>query len=304
MKQLSRFLACLTLAASLLCGTSLPAHADVGNIDWGDYGGGYSGGYDGGYGGGYDGGYVFIGDTGSLGSTSVVTIVAVIVVVLVICYIRSKTVSGRQTTSAQPMRTLRQSAENTITAADEQAVIEKIRALDPDFAAEQFKTYAGDVIVRVQEAWEARDWSVIRPFESDKLFALHQRQLNEFIDQKKTNHMDQQYIQRVSLAAFTEDGANEVLTVRVDMSLCDYTTDDATGQIISGVKTLKLLRAYRLEFIRTAGTKTDTDQSCRAANCPSCGAPLELGASGKCEYCGCVVTSGRYGWVLNAYNPW
>lgn len=306
MKHFLRLLAAMALITVLSCGALVPASADVGNVDWG--GGDIGGGYD--YGGGFDydyggGDYIFIGDGGSFGGVSIGTVVVVVVAVLVITYLRSKNGTGTSsTTTAQPMQTVRQSPANSITETEEQAVIAQIRANDPDFAAEQFKTYAGDVILRVQEAWESRDWGVIRPYESDKLFALHQRQLQEFIDQKKTNHMDSQYIEKVTLAAFTADGANEVLTVRVDMSLCDYTTDDATGNIVTGVKNMKLVRAYRLEFIRSAGTQTTSGEAVKSHTCPSCGAPLDLNASGRCSYCDCVVTSGQYGWVLNGYNKW
>ena len=303
MKKLFRLLAVAFVFAALFCAVLVPVSADVGNVDWGaggydDYGGGYDYGYGG-------GDYIFIGDGGSLGGVSVGTVVVVVVVVLVITYLRSKnSSSGASSTAAQPMQTVRQSAPNTITEAEEQAVIVRVREADPDFAAEQFKAYASDVILRVQEAWETRDWGVIRPYESDKLFAVHQRQLEEYIEQKKTNHMDGQYIEKVTLTAFTNDGANEVLIARVDMSLCDYTTDDATGNIIAGVKNMKLVRAYRLEFIRSAGTKTVAGENVKSHNCPSCGAPLELNAAGRCSYCDCVVTSGQYGWVLNAYNKW
>ncbi len=303
MKRFFRPLAAAALLAALLALTLLPISADVGNVDW-DVGGGFDdfgGGYDYDYGGSD---FIFIGDGGS-GGVSVGTVVIVVVIVLVISYVKSKNKTGSGGASpARPQQTVRQSAANPITEAEEQAVIAQIRTTDPAFAAEPFKTFAGDVILRVQEAWESRDWAVVRPYESDKLFAVHQRQLEEYIAQKKTNHMDNQYIERVTLAAFRADGANEVLTVRVDMSLCDYTTDDATGNIIAGVKNMKLVRAYRLEFIRTAGRKTERGGETKSHTCPSCGAPLDLNAAGRCSYCDCVVTSGEYGWVLNAYNKW
>jgi len=300
MRILFRALAAAVLLAALLALVLLPASADVGNIDW-DIGGGFDdfgGGYDFDYGGSN---YIFVGD-GSPGGVSVGTVVLVVVIVLVVSYVKSKNKTG--SSPARPQQTVRQSAANPITEAEEQAVIAQIRAADPAFAAEPFKAYAGDVILRVQEAWESRDWDVIRPVVSDRLFALHRRQLEEYIAQKKTNHIDNQYIERVTLAAFRTDGANEVLTVRVDMSLCDYTTDDTTGEILSGVKTMKLARAYRLEFIRTAGRKTEVGGGTKAHTCPSCGAPLDLNAAGRCAYCDCVVTSGEYGWVLGAYNKW
>lgn len=300
MKRLSLILAFLLTLACF----ALPLSADVGNVDWGGGGGGGGGGYD--YG-GYDYGgdsYISTGD-GEMSTFDVVLIVGFIIVFLIVWNKMSKMPkSGGTTVTKSGGMTVRQSGANTITPEQEAAVVEQVRAIDPDFAAEQFRAYASDVILRVQEAWEARDWAVVRPYESDKLFAVHQRQLQEYIDHKKTNHMDGQYIEKVTLAGFAQDGANEVLTVRIDMSLSDYTTDDATGAVVDGSQHAKFYRAYRLEFIRSAGTKTVAGEDVKSHACPSCGAPLDLNAAGRCAYCDCVVTSGRYGWVLNAYNKW
>ena len=57
---------------------------------------------------------------------------------------------------------------------------------------------------------------------------------------------------------------------------------------------------YLLTFTRKKGvpTKTGTDQSSVVA-CPHCGAPTSITSSGQCEYCGFIVTTGEYGWVLS-----
>ena len=39
-----------------------------------------------------------------------------------------------------------------------------------------------------------------------------------------------------------------------------------------------------------------------SSNCPNCGAPLEISSSGVCEYCGSVVTTGQYSWVLTDFS--
>lgn len=302
MKKILRLLLGMLLCAAL-CTTlfALPAIADVGNVDWGDYGGGYDD-YGGGYNGyGYGGSYIYSDDDGwSFGLSDILTTLVIVAVILVFVYFRSKASGG----TTAPQQTVDQCSRETVSVNAEQSVIAQIRAVDPDFAAEKFKSWAGDVFLQVQEAWESKDWAVIRPIESDKLFNLHQRQLQEFIDQKKTNHMDEQYIKSVTLAAFTQDGANQALTVRLDALLRDYTTDDQTGNVISGNRTTKYSRSYRLIFIRSNGVTTKTSEEVKAHSCPSCGAPLELNASGRCDYCGCVVTSGEYGWVLNEYNRW
>ena len=34
-------------------------------------------------------------------------------------------------------------------------------------------------------------------------------------------------------------------------------------------------------------------------NCPNCGAPTQITSAGRCEYCGSVITTGEYNWVLS-----
>ena len=36
-----------------------------------------------------------------------------------------------------------------------------------------------------------------------------------------------------------------------------------------------------------------------AAECPNCGAKTQITVSGKCEYCGSVLTTGEYNWALS-----
>ena len=36
--------------------------------------------------------------------------------------------------------------------------------------------------------------------------------------------------------------------------------------------------------------------------CPNCGAPTKITSSGKCEYCGSVITIGSHDWVLAGFK--
>lgn len=290
MKKLFYILAAVALLSMLL---SLNIFADVGNIFDGDNDGG-GGGFDWG-GGDFDlGGLLYFGYF--LFDHPVLFVLAVIVIIVVAAARKKQGGPIRPGTMPYGVPAPQVKSEAEVVAA--------VTAKDPDFSAEQFKTYAADVFLRVQEAWEKKDWRVVRPFESDKLFNVHERQLQEFIDGKKTNHLDGQNIKEVALVSFKADGESEVLTVRLHANLLDYTTDDATGKVISGSKTERRDRMYRLSFIRAAGVKTQKSGGFTSGECPSCGAPIEVNHTGVCEYCRNVITNGQYGWVLNEYAKW
>ena len=262
--------------------------ADVGNsFSGGSSGGDYGGGYSGGSG---LGGIVFLGGGGDL-STIIIAIILV-----AITYFRSKNGGARRTAP------YRSSGQQRV--CNEAKAIADVQAIDPDFSAESFKTYASEVYLTLQEAWEDRDWKKVRPFESNALFNVHDRQLQEYIEQHKTNHLDMQNVRNITIADFRSDGAHEVLSVKLEASLLDYVTDDESGKVLEGSKTQHQHRFYYLEFIRSAGVKTTVDKELNVTNCPNCGAPSEVTSSGECAYCHSIITNGDFGWVLNKYMAW
>lgn len=265
-------------------------HGDVGNsFSGGSGGGGYGGGSSWGGSGGY-GSFIFLGGSSPLG---IIITFAIIAFFMYMKYKNNDVNVQRTPYSA-----------NTNQVVDEAAAIEKIKAVDPDFSADKFKTFAGEVYITLQEAWEAKDWKGVRPFESNALFNTHNRQIQEYIDMNKTDHMNMQNIREVTIADYKEDGNQEVIVVKLYASLLNYVTDDNTGKIIEGSDSNYVHRHYRLEFIRSKGVKTVVDKDRSVSNCPNCGAPTTLTSSGECEYCHSVITNGNYGWVLNKYAAW
>ena len=237
--------------------------ADVGNsFSGGSSGGDYGGGYSGGSG---LGGIVFLGGGGDLS-----TIIIAIILVAAITYFRSKNGGARR---PAPYRS---SGQQRV--CNEAKAIADVQAIDPDFSAESFKTYASEVYLTLQEAWEDRDWKKVRPFESNALFNVHDRQLQEYIEQHKTNHLDMQNVRNITIADFRSDGAHEVLSVKLEASLLDYVTDDESGKVLEGSKTQHQHRFYYLEFIRSAGVKTTVDKELNVTNCPNCGARMDGGS--------------------------
>ena len=289
-KQILWLMICLLLVPLLFLSV---AHADVGNSFSGNDGGGFSGG--GSFDGSGFGSFIFLGGGSPFGS------IITIIVIIIFIYLRHQ-----QGTNGNTTRGYAESHPytNPSRICNEAEAIRKIQQVDPDFSADQFKTYASEVWLTLQEAWEAKQWQGVRPLESNALFNLHHRQIQEYIDHNKTDHMDCQNVRDVTLAQFKEDGAYEVLVVKLYASLLNYVSDDTTGKIIEGSDKNYVHRTYCLEFIRSKGVKTEVGKEMGLTNCPNCGAPTQVTSSGECEYCHSVITNGNYGWVLNKYSAW
>lgn len=73
---------------------------------------------------------------------------------------------------------------------DTKGIAEQIRTTDPEFSEEKFLSWTRDVFIKLQAAWTARDWKIIRPFESNELFEQHNAQLQEYINNNRINMID------------------------------------------------------------------------------------------------------------------
>lgn len=176
----------------------------------------------------------------------------------------------------------------------------EVKAVDPLFNREEFISWAKSLFVKLQEAWSDRDWSTIRTFESNELFEQHQRQLQGYIDNNQINVMERICVKFAKLESFEQIGDKDVMKVVLSSKMVDYIIDATTKKLLKGDKTTERHSTYRLTFIRKTGVKTKEGTSqVNTTNCPNCGAPTEITSSGKCEYCGSVVTTGEYSWVLS-----
>ena len=94
---------------------------------------------------------------------------------------------------------------------------------------------------------------------------------------------------------------SEVLSPADDVYHIDKNQFDVP--FVCGAKNLsEALRriAEGASMIRTKGAKSFERTEDAAKNCPNCGAPLDLNATAKCQYCGAVIQSADFDWVIKS----
>lgn len=181
---------------------------------------------------------------------------------------------------------------------------EKIKNVDPLFSEDDFISWTKDLYVKMQHAWTARKWEEMRPLETEKLFEQHSMQLQEFIIRKRINVVDQIAVNYATILEFRQTEDKDIIDVALKATKKDYIIDEKTQNVLQGNKTQDRITVYKMTFERTKGklTKKGTEEL-DAKNCPNCGAPLKITSSGKCEYCGSIVSTGIHDWVLSNIEP-
>lgn len=187
----------------------------------------------------------------------------------------------------------------TVAGMNEADVLAKVKAIDPDFNKEEFIAWSKTLFIKLQQAWTACDWEVIRTFETKELFEQHKAQLQGYIDNHTVNVMDRICVHYARLYHFKQEGGQDVLIVELNSRMNDYIMDKNTGKVLQGDKTTEYTNTYLLTFVRTTGVKTTkATGEVDTTNCPNCGAPTKITSSGKCEYCGSVITTDTHDWAL------
>ena len=231
------------------------------------------------------------------GGGSGIGLLIFIIVVAIIVYGQYKS-KGNTNKSYDNLMNMQNYQMNNFSKSEDE-VEKEVKATDELFNKDEFISWTRELFVKLQEAWSARDWSTIRVFETNELFEQHQRQLQGYIDRKQINMMERICVSYSRLANFKQTGDKDVITVILKSKMVDYIIDETTGKIIKGDKTTDRYSTYKLDFIRKTGVKTKPGSNqINTTNCPNCGAPTQITSSGKCEYCGSVITTGEYSWAL------
>lgn len=174
---------------------------------------------------------------------------------------------------------------------------------DPLFTAPDFISFAKQVYMDIQDAWEKRDLDPVKGVLHQNLYQQTNRQIQKKIEDGIVNHLERISINTAYLTSYRRDREYEYLTVYLAASMIDYQVKEATGQVILGDKTTRWNLYYKMTFMRSTDSKTGSaaDKD-RGLVCPNCGAPLKGTSFGKCEYCDSIVTTGIYDWVLSGFG--
>lgn len=189
---------------------------------------------------------------------------------------------------------------NNINASLSQSIAQNIRVEDPNFSEDAFIGWAREVFMKIQQAWNDRNWKVIRPFESQELFSQHNQQLDEYIRNNKINKVEKICIRYCGLKSYRVDGDKEVLVVELHATMRDYVVDANTNEVLESDPNRDWFMKYDMTFNRKKGVLTEAGRSNKSTtNCPNCGAPTEITSAGQCEYCKSIITTGEHDWVLS-----
>ena len=130
-----------------------------------------------------------------------------------------------------------------------------IRQMDPAFDEQKFKDQCTDNFFTVQGAWANRDMSTIRNLLTDEMSRILQGDADELKTKKRINRLENIAVRAVEPIEVWQEAGNDFITVRFYANLLDYTTDETSGEVVSGSKTDPVKFEEFWTFTRPVGNK-------------------------------------------------
>jgi predicted lipid-binding transport protein (Tim44 family) len=162
---------------------------------------------------------------------------------LIYRFIKSKRESAQQGESASysslPGNTYEVAPQNSVAStSDDLAMgLSHIRQMDAGFDEDRFSDQVMDMFFKIQGAWMNRDLSSVGALLTDNMRRIFQEDIDKLLSDKKVNRLENIAVRSVELCEAWQEQGQDYITALIYANLLDYTTDDATGQVVSGSKT-------------------------------------------------------------------
>jgi len=128
-----------------------------------------------------------------------------------------------------------------------------IRQMDPSFDESRFSDTVMDIFFRIQGAWINRDLTPVSGILTEEMKQTLQKDVDLLLRDRQVNRLENIAVRKVEIAEVWQESGQDYVTALIHANLLDYTTDDATGVVVSGSKTEPVKFEEYWTFTRPVG---------------------------------------------------
>lgn len=178
-----------------------------------------------------------------------------------------------------------------------------IKESDPDFDSGEFLKWCKQSFISYWQAHTNSDMEPVRTYIKEELFNREQ----SLLEMNIKNHRNE--IFRIGISGdpyinrYERDASYEYIIVYMNCLYRHYVLDTTRNSNIpiEGDNTKEEKSMFQMVFMRRFGfdQKTKIKNGVQTITCPSCGADVTVLSAGKCQFCGNVIKSSEFSWVLS-----
>jgi predicted lipid-binding transport protein (Tim44 family) len=146
-----------------------------------------------------------------------------------------------------------QSAQRAAEPDDVDAGLSHIRQMDPAFDEGRFCDGVMDIFFRVQGAWMNRDLEPVAELLTGEMQRVLREDAERLRREGRTNRLENIAVRNVDIVEVWQESGQDFVTALIYANLLDYSTDDATGAVVDGSRTVPVKFEELWTFTRPVG---------------------------------------------------
>lgn len=172
--------------------------------------------------------------------------------------------------------------------------VSEFKKIDPTFNESMFLTKVNNIFVKFFTSIMLDKMSDVDHFVGDEVYNYGLSILNNAKSQGCRQMYDELNVKESSIEDIEVNENVYIIKVYLQSRYMDYIINLSNGTV-TGNDSSRINVNYRLTFVK----RINAQEQGVVRKCPTCGAPLSVNTSGKCDYCGSIYNQEDYDWVLN-----
>ncbi len=136
----------------------------------------------------------------------------------------------------------------------------------------------------------------VNHFVSDEVYKYGESIINNVKKDGNRQMYDELNVKSTTIKSIEITDDSFIINVYLQSRYMDYIISLDDGDYVSGNNSSRKQVDYNLILTK----KRVTQEQNIVRKCPGCGAPINVNASGKCEYCGSIYNQEDYDWVITS----
>ena len=172
--------------------------------------------------------------------------------------------------------------------------IEEFIKIDPAFNSSMFLSKVNNIFVQLFTSVMLNELDTVDHFISDEVYNYYNSKVLELNKNNQRQMYEELNVKRSMIKSISKTDTQYKIIVYLEARYMDYILDLNTGNMVIGNNQSRIQENYYLEFVRNI----IVEEQSIARKCKSCGAPMNVNASGKCNYCGAIYNQEDYDFIL------
>ena len=177
--------------------------------------------------------------------------------------------------------------------------IKEFSKLDKAFDAAKFSSKLSNIYRRFKTTASDGRFEEMEPYLTPELYQKISSETAARAKSGKVLYTERITILGTELLGFETEGGFDRIFADVRVRAVEYVADIKTRKRLSGSAEEQFM-TVRVVLRRETGRVSPQLTGISAQNCPYCGAPVNINKSSKCDYCGRVLNTDSFDWLIES----